>query len=234
VKLGEYHGCLSGNGLCPRIARFAQDYSRVRELGKIAQFNVGNLEQLPMQRVCVVPKLWRSIMGSTRADQTRSIFITGLKNAHAMENQALSIMRPQLERIENYPSVAAKLRDHIAETEGQEKRLEDLLAEVDSSASGFKDTVLSLGGTLAAIGHSVAGDEIIKNSLANFAFENYEIAAYNSLLTMAEAAGFHEAKSILTSNLNEEKAMAQWLEDNLRDVTLQFVGLREAGETAKI
>jgi len=51
---------------------------------------------------------------------------------------------------------------------------------------------------------------------------------------MAEAAGFQNARSVLTSNLNEEKAMAQWLEDNLRDVTLQFVGLREAGETAKI
>ena len=29
---------------------------------------------------------------------------------------------------------------------------------------------------MAAIGHTVAPDEIIKNSIANFAFENYEIA----------------------------------------------------------
>jgi len=42
-------------------------------------------------------------------DTVRSIFVTGLKNAHAMENQALSIMKPQVSRIENYPEVAARL-----------------------------------------------------------------------------------------------------------------------------
>ena len=30
---------------------------------------------------------------------TQDIFVTGLRNAHAMENQALSIMRPQLTTI---------------------------------------------------------------------------------------------------------------------------------------
>lgn len=29
-------------------------------------------------------------------NETREVFVTGLKNAHAMENQALSIMKPQL------------------------------------------------------------------------------------------------------------------------------------------
>ena len=31
------------------------------------------------------------------------------------------------------------------------------------------------------MGHTLAGDEILKNSFANFAFENFEIAAYKSL-----------------------------------------------------
>lgn len=171
---------------------------------------------------------------NTRANETRSIFITGLKNAYAMENQALSIMRPQLSRIENYPQVAERLREHIAETEAQEKRLEDLLSAMDEQHSTLKDTVLSVGGTLAALGHSVAGDEILKNSFANFAFENYEIAAYNSLLALAEAGAYRQAETVLMQNLNEEKTMAQWLSDNLRAVTLQFANLREAGEPAKI
>ncbi len=166
--------------------------------------------------------------------EMRSIFLTGLKNAHAMENQALSIMRPQLERIENYPQVAEKLRQHIAETEAQEKRLEELLSAMDESPSILKDTALSLGGTMAALGHSVAVDEIIKNSIANFAFENYEIAAYTSLLALSDAAADARATSLLEQNLREEQNMAQWLADNLPSVTLRFVELREAGETSKI
>lgn len=104
--------------------------------------------------------------------EIRSIFVTGLKNAHAMENQALSIMKPQALRIENYPEVAARLEQHIRETEGQIKRLEDVLDSLSENHSAF--------GSMAAMGHSAAGDEIIKNSLANFAFENYEIAVYKS------------------------------------------------------
>ncbi|WP_245426888.1 DUF892 family protein [Mesorhizobium sp. YM1C-6-2] len=87
---------------------------------------------------------------------------------------------------------------------------------------------------LAAPGHSVAGDEILKNSLANFAFENYEIAAYNSLIVLAEAGGFSQAVDILKQNLAEEEAMAKWLQDNLPDVTLQFAQLRDARVSAKI
>jgi hypothetical protein len=39
--------------------------------------------------------------------KTRDIIVIGLRNAHAMENEALSSMKPQLSRIENYPQVAA-------------------------------------------------------------------------------------------------------------------------------
>jgi ferritin-like metal-binding protein YciE len=171
---------------------------------------------------------------TSRESELRSIFVIGLKNAHAMENQALSILRPQASRIESYPAVLERLKSHINETEAQEARLEELLASMDASPSTLKDTALSIGGSLAAVGHSMAGDEILKNSFANFAFENYEIAAYSSLLTLAEAGGYRQAETVLKQNLREEEAMARWLSDNLASVTRQFANLREAGETAKI
>jgi ferritin-like metal-binding protein YciE len=165
--------------------------------------------------------------------ESREIFIVGLRNAHAMENQALSIMKPQVERIENYPEVADRLRRHIQETEGQITRLESVLEGLDEEHSTLKDTALSMLGSVAAMGHSMAGDEIIKNSLANFAFENYEIAAYNSLLVLAEAGGFQDAEKALKQNLSEEEAMADWLKENLGEVTMRYAKLREAGATAK-
>lgn len=165
--------------------------------------------------------------------ETRDIFLTGLRNAHAMENQALAIMKPQVSRIENYPEVARKLEQHIAETEGQIERLERVLDAHGENKSALKDMALSFGGTMAAMGHTVAPDEIVKNSFANFAFENYEIAAYKSLLALAEAAGDTEAVGLLQSNLEEEEEMARWLDQNIEAVTLQYAALREQGETAK-
>lgn len=167
-------------------------------------------------------------------NETRDIFITGLRNAHAMENQALSIMKPQLERIENYPELARMLQQHIHETEGQIVRLEEILQGLGEEHSALKDWALSFAGGMAAMGHTIAGDEILKNSLANFAFENFEIAAYKSLLTIADAGGYIAATSGLKANLAEEQAMAAWLDENLAQVTKKFISLKEAGATAKI
>lgn len=164
---------------------------------------------------------------------TNDIFITGLRNAHAMEHQALSIMKPQVSRIENYPEVAQRLQQHITETEGQVERLERVLDGLGENRSALKDAALSLGGSMAAIGHTVAPDEIVKNSFANFAFENYEIAAYKSLLALANQSGNTSAADLLAQNLDEEIAMADWLDQNIEAVTLQYASLREAGETAK-
>ncbi|ANM13237.1 MULTISPECIES: ferritin-like domain-containing protein [unclassified Rhizobium] len=166
--------------------------------------------------------------------QHTSLIITGLKNAHAMENQALSIMKPQVSRIENYPEVARRLEQHIAETESQIARLEDLLDSFDTDHSTLKDMALSVAGSVAAMGHTIAADEILKNSFANFAFEHFEIAAYKSMLVLSELGGYREVTAVLQTNLKEEQAMAQWLDENLRDVTLRFASLKESGQTAKV
>ncbi|MER9332380.1 DUF892 family protein [Mesorhizobium sp. M0488] len=112
----------------------------------------------------------------------------GLRNAHATENQTLSIMEPRVERIEDYPEAADRLRRHSPGTEGQITRIEAVLEGLDTEHSILTETALSMVGSMAAMGHSMAGDEIIKNSLANFTFDYHEIAAYNSLLVPAEAA----------------------------------------------
>ncbi len=75
-------------------------------------------------------------------NEIREVFVTGLKNAHAMENQALSIMKPQLSRIENYPEVAAKLEQHIRETEGQIVRIKEVLDGLNEDHSSLKDMAL--------------------------------------------------------------------------------------------
>ena len=167
------------------------------------------------------------------ADDAGSLFVTGLKKAHAMENQALAIMRPQVARIENYPEVKARLEEHIGETEGQIDRLETILERLGENRSALKDTALSAVGTMAALGHVPAADEILKNGFANFAFENYEIAAYKSLITLANEAGAADAVGELQMNLDEEMEMADWLDSNIEAVTLKYAELRNAGETAK-
>jgi len=171
-------------------------------------------------------------MATQSQDVVQSVFITGLKNAHGVEHQALALMDRQIDHLANYPEVADKLREHRAETEQQIQRLDQILAGFDESASGLKDLALSISGNMAAIAHVFAPDEILKNSFANFAFENFEIAAYKSLLTLADAGGFSNATPLLQQTLGEEQAMAEWVDQNNAMITMKYVSLRAAGETA--
>ncbi|GGB21905.1 YciE/YciF family protein [Sphingomonas metalli] len=167
---------------------------------------------------------------ATGHDALREIFVTGLRNAHAVEKQALSIMTPQISRIEHYPEVADRLRLHVDETNSQIARLDEILAGFDTSASALKDTALSMTGGMAAITHSVAGDEIVKNSFANYAFEHFEIASYKSLIVLAEDGGFAQAAPLLKQSLDEEVSMARWIDESLPLVTRRYVQLyAEAG-----
>ncbi|WP_309208287.1 ferritin-like domain-containing protein [Pelagibacterium sp. 26DY04] len=166
-------------------------------------------------------------------DDALSVLVTGLKNAHAMENQALSIMKPQVQRIENYPDMRARLEQHIGETEGQIERLETIFGDLQERHSTLKDTMLSVGGSMAVLGHAMAGDEVLKDTFANHAFENYEIAAYRSLITLSEMTSLANVTPLLEQNLSEEENMAQWIRDHIKAVTERYVSLSSSGQTAK-
>lgn len=173
---------------------------------------------------------------ASQQDTLRELFVTGLRNAHAVEKQALSIMTPQVSRIEHYPEVADRLRLHIEETNGQIERLDTILADFDTSGSTLKDTALSFSGTMAALAHTPAGDEIVKNSFANYAFEHFEIAAYKSLLVLGEDGGFTTALTGLRQSLGEEQSMAQWIDEALPTVTRRYAALyaKEGASGAKV
>jgi len=173
---------------------------------------------------------------SNSPDPITSLFIVGLRNAHAVEKQALAIMTPQVARIEHYPEVADRLRAHIEETNGQIARLDELLAGFDTSGSTFKDTALSFTGAMAALAHTPAGDEILKNSFANYAFEHFEIAGYKSLLTLADVGGFTKATTPLQQSLKEEQDMAEWIDGSLPLVTRRYAELyaAEGASEAKV
>lgn len=162
-----------------------------------------------------------------------SLYLTGLRNAHAVEMEALEIMSRQVERLTHYPEMEARLRQHIDETKDQQERLAALLERHGTDSSTFKDAVQVVMGNIAAIGHSMAGDEILKNSFANYAFESFEIAAYQSLIAMARHVGDQSAIGALEQNLREEIAMQEWLAQQIEPTTLKFLSLEEQGVDAK-
>ncbi|WP_406854184.1 ferritin-like domain-containing protein [Alsobacter sp. KACC 23698] len=166
------------------------------------------------------------------SDTIRSEFVTGLRNAHALEKQARQLIERQLERLESYPEVAQALRSHLQETNQQEERIDQLLARFDESRSVIKDAAMQFTANLGAMMHATADDEILKNTFANLAFENFEIASYKSLIAMAKAGGFTQEAQVLEQSLREEQQMASWIDQNVATVTTKYLQLKASGSRA--
>ncbi len=77
-----------------------------------------------------------------------------LRDAHAMEQQAEQMLKAQAARLEHYPQLKTRIEQHIEETHGQQRLLEECLKRLDSSPSTLKD----IGAKLMAFGQAVAGD----------------------------------------------------------------------------
>ncbi|HEX2940898.1 MAG TPA: ferritin-like domain-containing protein [Rhodopila sp.] len=171
---------------------------------------------------------------SSTTDNILPIYISGLRNQHAVENQAVELLERQVGRLENYPEMADRMRRHIEESREQARRIEELLSHYDTSHSTMKDTIMSLVGNMAAIGHTAASDEVVKNTFANFAFEHYEIASYTSLLTLADMANHGAARSALETSLREEKDMAMWIADHIESTTRRYAERAAQGKQAGV
>jgi ferritin-like metal-binding protein YciE len=153
----------------------------------------------------------------------RDVFITGLRNAHSFEVKATQLLERQVEALSDYPDVRARLQQHLGETRTQLERLENILRQLDETPSSIKDTLLAAFGNALILPQGMADDAILKAAFASFAFENYEIAAYRSLITMTELVGMRQFRTPLETSLHEELRMAQWLGDNIPTVTQRYL-----------
>jgi ferritin-like metal-binding protein YciE len=166
-------------------------------------------------------------------DEARELFVVGLRNIHATVRQGKTMVQAQLNRLENYPSLSAKLESHLIEKDMQLARVEKLLQGLDESPSAFKDTTMSMMGTISSASTAMADDEILKNSFSTYGLANFEAAAYETLILFAEVAEQYDALEPLQLSLSEERGMASFIAENLRGTSLRFLQLRTEGREAK-
>lgn len=146
-----------------------------------------------------------------------------LRDAHAMEKQALTMMESLVKRLENYPDLRNRLKQHIEETRGQAQRLEGCLERLGTSTSAVKDATAKMIATAQGLSGLFVTDEVVKGHLASYVFEHFEIASYRMLIAAADEAGDAETRRICEENLREEEAMAAWLADHAAATTQQFL-----------
>jgi len=150
-----------------------------------------------------------------------------LRDAYAMEVQATQMMENMESRLQNYPDLQERLRQHIEETRGQADQVRGCLQRLGTDTSALKTAIAGFTGTMQALSGVVVEDEVVKGAVFSYGFEQWEIANYTVLIKTAEAAGETEIRTTLEGILRQEEAMADWLKQRLPDISQKYVSSGE-------
>ena len=156
------------------------------------------------------------------------VYLTGLRNQHAVETQAIGTIQNQLPRMEPYPELHARMSEDHTRSVEQAARLDRLLGKRDTSKSSLKEAVSGAIGTVAGFVHAPASDEVLKNVLSAIGFKAYEIGSYKLLITLAEAAGASEDTTVLEQSMKEDQEMGDWLGNHLPGIVHAFLARQTA------
>ncbi len=133
-----------------------------------------------------------------------------LADVHSIEEQALTQMRTAPD-IAGEEKLAAIFREHLTETEAQERRVRELLEAHDASPSKLKDLAGKGGGGGMLLFARSQPDTPGKLTAHAFAYEHMEVAAYELLRRIADRAGDEETARAAREIGAEEQRMADRL-----------------------
>jgi ferritin-like metal-binding protein YciE len=147
---------------------------------------------------------------------SRTQLVAWLDDAYAMETGLVSILQRHAGSYESaLPETAARLRQHISETRQHADRLEQCLRTLGSTPSTAKSTASALMGTVEGMSTAMFNDELVKNTLADYGAEQFEVACYTALVSAAMKLGYPDVAHLCEQNLKEDEAMAAWLRQQL-------------------
>lgn len=136
------------------------------------------------------------------------LFLDGLKDIYYAEKKILKAL-PKMAKGASEEQVSAAFEKHLAETEGQVERLEEVFEILGAAARG--KTCPAIDGILeegSEILQEYKGSTSLDAGLvgAAQAVEHYEIARYGTLIAWATTLGKDDVVALLNATLEEERA----------------------------
>lgn len=158
------------------------------------------------------------------------LFVDELKDIYSAEKQAVKAY-PRLTKAVQSEELKQAMQEHLEQTKGQIERLDRIFEILEKRASGktcqgMKGLIEEAQSQLEEIEKGPVLDCAIIGALQRV--EHYEIAAYGTVATLAEAMGQQEVKELLGETLEEEKETDERLTQVSQSVNSE--ALNEGGE----
>jgi ferritin-like metal-binding protein YciE len=163
-----------------------------------------------------------------QSSQLMKLFEEELKDIYWAE-KALTKAIPRMIKNATSEELIEALRGHLAETEGQVKRVENVFELIGKKATAKKCEAMD--GLITEAGEIM--EECEEGAMrdagiisAGQKIEHYEIASYGTLRQFAQTLGLSEAAELLQATLGEEKAA----DDKLTEVAVTAVNIGAEAE----
>jgi len=160
------------------------------------------------------------------------LFVEELKDIYSAEKQAVKAY-PRLTKAVQSEELKEAMQEHLEQTKGQVERLERIFEILDKRSSGktcegMKGLVQEAQSLVEEIENGPVLDAAIIGALQRV--EHYEIAAYGTVATLAEAMGQEEVKELLGETLEEEKETDERLTQVAQSVNSEALSESENDE----
>jgi ferritin-like metal-binding protein YciE len=162
----------------------------------------------------------------------QDMIIAWLNDAFAMENALVRVLEQHAKDAKDQPPLQARLEQHIEETRRHADLVKGCVERLGRSTSAVKTGLANVLGAVQGVSTGPAKDELVKNGLADYAAEQFEVAAYTALIVGAEAIGDPETARVCREILREDEAMAQWLARELPVVVQETLRLEAVKQSS--
>lgn len=138
--------------------------------------------------------------------EMKELFIDELKDLFNAENQLVKAL-PKMAKASEYPELKAGFEEHLEQTKRHVERLESIFAKLDENPKGKKckgmEGLIEEGKEAIDEYEGPVRDAALIGGAQRV--EHYEIAAYGTVIAMAQQLGKSEFADLLEQTLEEEK-----------------------------
>ncbi|HUQ67024.1 MAG TPA: ferritin-like domain-containing protein [Flavitalea sp.] len=171
---------------------------------------------------------------TSKSEETmlKELFIEELKDIYWAEKHLTKAL-PKMRKAATSEELASAFEEHLAVTEGQIERVEQVFELLDMTPRAKKCEAMDglVKEAQAIIEELPKGSAVIDAGLIIAAqkVEHYEIAAYGSLVQLAKTMGENEVADLLQLTLDEEKEADQ----TLTELAVSGINISAGNESEK-
>jgi ferritin-like metal-binding protein YciE len=143
-------------------------------------------------------------------DNAKAHLIAHLKDTHALEVQSIRQLERAAEILDSEDSdIAEGYKKHLDETQEHEEKIKNRIESYDLKPSAVKDLTMRAGAIGLRQLADIHPDTPVKLAMHFYAFEHLEIATYELLARIADAADDNETAEAAKEILEQEREAAE-------------------------